>query len=71
MKNPALYFFLLVSSVFFYFTLGAVYKSNRLSKTFSEKSIKFVLCKQDGLVMINPGFMFLPMEVDPILEEQG
>lgn len=70
-KNPVLYFFLLVLRGPFDLTPDVVHKCNRFSETFLEKSLEIVSCRGSDLIIFGPGLMLLPPEVDPILEKQG
>lgn len=70
MRNPVLYFFLLVLEVLFNPTPDIIYERSRFSKTFLEKILQFVLCGQSGPITLNLGFMLLLAGIDPILEEQ-
>lgn len=62
---------MLVSEVAFNFNADMVYKYGTFSMIFSKKSLEFVLCERDGLVMFEPDLILLQMETDFISEEQS
>lgn len=54
-----------------YFSPDAGYKSNRFSKTLSEKSLEFVLNKRNNTIIFNLSLILLSEKVDFISEEQN
>ena len=71
MRNAVLYFFLLVLQVSFNFTPDVVYKRGGFSETLSEEGLEFVSSEKSNPVPLNLTFVLLPVEIDPISEEQG
>lgn len=67
MKSLVFNFFLLILEISFNFTLNTVYKCNKFFKILLEKSLKFVLYKKSNLVLLNPNFVLLLIEVDFII----
>lgn len=62
---------MLVLGVLYNLTLDTIHKHARFSKAFPKKNLKLVASSGCSLVMLDPGFMLLPANVDLILEEQG
>lgn len=71
MKNPILYFLLLVLEIPLNFTLDTYYKCDIFFKTLSKKSLEFVSCKEDGTITFNLSLVLLLVEIDPIVEKQS
>ena len=71
MKNPVLYFFLLVLQVSFNFTPDVVNKRSGFFETLLKEGLKIVLSKESNPVTLNLSFLLLLAEVDLILKEQG
>ena len=71
MRNPVLYFFLLVLGVPFDLTPEVTHERGRFSETLSEKGLELVPGKGGGPVSFFPRFVLLPAEVDSITEERG
>lgn len=71
MRNPVLYFFLLVLEVWFDLTLNIVHKCSRFPKILSKKFFKFISSEKNDPVTFDPGLILLPREIDPIPEKWG
>ena len=70
MREPILYFLLLVFGIPLDLGSNASYKRGGFSKTLLEKGLEFVPGRGDGIVAFNLSFVLLPVEVNPISEEQ-
>lgn len=55
----------------FNFNSDASYKRGGFFKTLTEKDLKFVLSKEGGTIVFNPGLILLSIEVNSILKEQN
>ena len=55
----------------FNFTLDAIHKRSRFSKTCLKKGLKFILCEEVGPDSFSPSLMLLLPEINPLLEEQN
>lgn len=66
-----LYFFLLVLGVPFNFISDTILKYGRLSKTFLEKGLEFVLYKGVDSILLSLSLILLPPKIDPFSEKQG
>lgn len=69
MKNPILYFFLLILEILLNFSLNIYHKCDRFSKTLLEKGFKFVLYKKNNTIAFNLSLVLLSAEIDPIAKE--
>ena len=66
-----MYFFLLILGVFFNLIPDAIYKCGRFSKTFLEKSFKFILYKGVGFVSLSSSLILLPLKINPLTKEEA
>lgn len=63
-KHLVLYFFLLILGIFLNLTPNVVYKCDRFSKAFLEKSFKLVPYEKNNSVSLDTSFMLLPAKID-------
>ena len=70
-KDPILYFLLLVLEIPLDLSPDASHKQDEFSEILLEKGLEFVLSRGDNIVAFNQSFVLLLAELNPILEEQG
>lgn len=70
-KNPVLYFILLILKVFLNLTPDVLYKYGRLSKVCFKKDFKLVLFKGRNPVLFNSSIVLLPAEIDTFSNEKS
>lgn len=68
-KNPVLYFFLLILRIYFNLIPDIIPKRIKFFKTLLKESFKFVLYELGNLILLRFGFMLLPVEDDFIAKE--
>lgn len=71
MKNPILYFLLLVLEIPFNLGLNIGYKQDKFFKTLSKKNLEFVLSKKGNFITLTLGYILLLVEINFILEKQS
>lgn len=64
----SLKFFLLILRFFFNLTLDIIYKCNRFFKAFLKKNFKFVLYKNNNLILFNLSLILLLVKIDFFLK---
>lgn len=69
-KNPILYFFLLVFEFSLNLSLNASYKQGRLFEILPKKGLKFFSNKKNSIVAPNLSFVLLPEEINPVPKKQ-
>lgn len=71
MKNPILYFVLLVLGISLNFDPDASYKQYKFSKTLSKKELEFVPNRKNNIVAFNLGLMLLLPKINLIAEKKN
>ena len=71
MRDPILYFFLLVLGIPLDCGLDAGHKQGGFSETLLGKGLKFVLSRGDGIVAFNLSFMLLLAKVNLVSKKRG
>ena len=70
-KDPILYFFLLVFSISLNLSPDVSHKQGGFSKTLPKEAFEFDSNRRNGIVAFNLRFVLLLAEVNPISEKQG
>lgn len=70
MRNPVLYFFILVLKVPLNLIPNIIYKCGRFSKTFSKKNFKFIPYRKISHVTFKLGLILFQVKADFFLKDQ-